>query len=69
LARTEAERRAARDPRPSISALYPDRTAYLARARAAAEALVTRRMLLAEDVERAVAGAEAQWDWIWKRKP
>jgi hypothetical protein len=31
--------------------------------------LVARRMLLAEDVERAVANAEAQWDWIWKQDP
>jgi hypothetical protein len=69
LARTEAERRAASDPRPSLAALYADRTVYLARARRAAEALVARRMLLAEDVERAVANAEAQWDWIWKQNP
>lgn len=64
LPRTEAERRAARDPRPSIASLYRDRGDYLARARRAATALVARRMLRSEDVDRAVARAGAHWDWI-----
>jgi hypothetical protein len=64
LPRTEAERRTARDPRPSIASRYPSREAYLARARKAAESLVERRMLLRRDVERAVARAAATWDWV-----
>lgn len=67
LPRTEAERTAANDPRPSIASRYPNRTAYLAAARRAAEGLVTRRMLLQDDVERAVARAGAQWDWTMAR--
>lgn len=64
LPRDEGERRRAGDPRPSIAALYPDRAAYLARARLAAAALVAARMLLPGDVERTIARAEAHWDWI-----
>ncbi len=64
LPRTEADREAARDPRPSLASLYRNREAYLARAREAAGELVKRRMLLPADVERAVARAAAQWDWI-----
>lgn len=67
LPRTEAERAAAKDPRPSIAGKYRDRAAYLAQARKAAEELVKRRMLLADDVERAVARAAAVWDWIAAR--
>ncbi len=64
LPRTEAERRATGDPRPTLAALYPSRAAYLDRARRVARDLVARRMLLDEDVDRAVAGAAAQWDWL-----
>ncbi len=67
LPRTEAERAAANDPRPSIASRYPNRTAYLTAARRAAEGLVKRRMLLRDDVERAVARAGAQWDWTMAR--
>ncbi len=67
LPRTDAERAAANDPRPSIASRYPNRPAYLAEARRAAERLVKRRMLLREDVERAVARAAAQWDWTMAR--
>jgi hypothetical protein len=64
LPRTEADRAAAHDPRPSLAALYPSREAFLARARQAAHALVAKRMLRAEDLERAVARAVEQWDWL-----
>ena len=63
LPRTEAERAAAHDPRPSVASLYRNREDYLARARRAANELVKRRMLLPGDAERAVARAAAQWDW------
>ncbi len=62
--RSVADRAAAQDPRPAIATAYPDRAGYLARVRRAAEGLVGRRMLLADDVERAVGRAAATWDWI-----
>ena len=64
LPRTDAERRAAGDPRPSLASLYPNRAAYLDRARRMAAKLVGERMLLAEDVNRALERAAAEWDWI-----
>ncbi|MGE0555044.1 MAG: alpha/beta hydrolase domain-containing protein [Gemmatimonadales bacterium] len=67
LPRTEAERKAARDPRPSIASLYPSREAFLARARSVAERLVRERVLLADDVDRVVGRAAAQWDWVMTR--
>lgn len=67
LPRTEAERRAARDPRPAIATLYVGREEYLARARAAARSLVASRFLLPDDVERVVGRAAAHWDWIHGR--
>ena len=60
----EAERRTAGDPRPSLEALYGDKPRYLAAARAAAEALAGRRLLLDEDVARVLANAARQWDWV-----
>lgn len=64
LARTEAERLASGDPRPSLEALYPDREAYLDRLRMAAGALTEAGFLLPEDVGAAVARGEAAWAWI-----
>jgi hypothetical protein len=55
------ERAAAGDPRRSILERYPDSTAYAAAIRRAAERLVEQRLMLAEDVERAVAAAQG-WD-------
>jgi hypothetical protein len=55
------ERSATGDPRRSILERYPDSTAYAAAIRAAAERLVEQRLMLAEDVERAVATARG-WD-------
>jgi hypothetical protein len=62
FARTKEERIASGDPRPSVSERYRDRDDYLARVRAAAEALVGQRYLLAEDVELAVALAAERYD-------
>jgi hypothetical protein len=61
LADSPAERTATGDPRPSILERYPDSEAYVAAIRAAAERLVAERLMLAEDVERAVAAARG-WD-------
>ena len=60
--RTRAEREARGDPRRSIDERYASRDDYLAQVRAAAEALVSQRHMLAEDVERVVAVASAKWD-------
>jgi alpha/beta hydrolase family protein len=59
---TRAERERAGDPRPSIAERYPSRTEYLAKVRAAAEALVTARWVLAEDVDAIVERAGGQWN-------
>jgi hypothetical protein len=50
LPRTEAERKAAGDSRPSIEALYGDRTRFLQRVDAGLSSLVAQRFLLPEDV-------------------
>jgi hypothetical protein len=67
FALTKAEREARNDPRPSISERYRSREDYLAKLRAAAEALVTQRYLLAEDVENVVGRGAAQWQFVTSR--
>jgi hypothetical protein len=62
FARTRAEREASDDPRPSLEERYPSRDAYLAQVRAAAEALVEQRYVLAEDVDVLVDEAGERWD-------
>lgn len=52
FARTEAERIAAGDPRPSLALRYPTRDAYMAAVRAAVERQLAAGLLLPEDVER-----------------
>ena len=64
LPRTEAEREARHDPRPSIASLYPDRAAYLARVRQASNDLAIDGFLLPEDLDGVMARAAALWDWI-----
>jgi alpha/beta hydrolase family protein len=49
FARTEAERVAAGDPRPSIEARYPSFAMYLSAVRRAIDALVKDRLMLCED--------------------
>ena len=56
FARTEAERQAAGDPRPSLAARYADRTAYEAKVRAAAADVVGKGFLLPDDVDAAGRG-------------
>ena len=62
FARTADERARTGDPRPSIAERYATRESYLARVRAAAEALVEARHMLAEDVEPVVTRAGRQYD-------
>ncbi len=64
FAATAAERTARGDPRPSIAERYPSRADFLARYRAATEALVRRGYLLAEDTDRIVAQGAARWDHL-----
>ena len=57
FARTNAEREARRDPRPSIEERYKGRDDYLQRIRTAADALVKERFILEQDVEDVVQRA------------
>ena len=59
FAPTEAARRAAGDPRPSLEALYPTETAYVNSVRTAAEELIASRLLLPEDGQAALEAARA----------
>jgi hypothetical protein len=61
--RDEAERKASRDPRPSIAERYPSREHYLGLVAQAAMRLVEERYLLAEDVPRILEGAERHWEY------
>lgn len=69
FARTEAERAAARDPRPSLAIRYPTRDAYEAKVRAAAARQVAAGFLLPEDVDRAVSENLALYDRLQKHEP
>ncbi|MCX6023249.1 MAG: alpha/beta hydrolase domain-containing protein [Chloroflexi bacterium] len=64
FARTAAERAASGDPRPSVEERYASRAEYLEKVRAAAEAMVAERLLLAEDIERQVARSALRWDLL-----
>jgi hypothetical protein len=58
FARNRAEREASGDPRLSVAERYPSRAAYVAKVKAAADALVSERFLLAADAARYVREAE-----------
>jgi hypothetical protein len=59
FARTRAERERTGDPRLSLEERYGTRDAYVTKVKAAADALVAARLLLAEDAARYVAAAAA----------
>lgn len=69
FARTEAERLAAGDPRPSLAERYASREDFAAAVRAAAENLIRARLLLPEDLERTMAGNLGLYDRILQRDP
>lgn len=69
FARTEAERLAAGDPRPSLAERYPTRDDFAAAVRAAAENLIRARLLLPEDMERTMVGNLGLYDRILQRDP
>jgi hypothetical protein len=64
LARTDAERRARSDGRPSIAALYPSREHFLRQVDAATASLVAQRFLRDEDRTAARGRMAETWDWI-----
>jgi hypothetical protein len=55
--RSQREREAADDPRPSLQERYGSRDAYVAQVKAAAAALVAERLLLPADAEALVKSA------------
>ncbi len=61
--KTEAEREAAGDPRPSIEARFDSREAYLESVRDDANEMVAERYLLEEDVEREEDMAAVRYDY------
>ena len=67
LPRTEAERAASGDPRPSIESHYPTKGDYMAAVGRSAAELMQRRLLLPEDLGVVITRAEAHWDWIHAR--
>jgi hypothetical protein len=58
FARTKAERLAANDPRPSVEERYGTRAGYVAKVRAAVQALVRDRFLLQADGDAFIRAAE-----------
>ena len=58
FAPTEAARKEANDPRPSIAERYADDDAYVAAVRREAARQVAERLLLPEDAERSIAAAK-----------
>lgn len=62
LPATAAAAAASGDPRTPIAARYAGREDFLARVRAATEALIARRLLLAEDLAAVLDRAAAQWE-------
>ncbi len=66
FAATREERLKTGDPRPSLEERYPSRESYVEAIRSAAQDLVTRRHLLADDAARLIE--EARRDG-WSRRP
>lgn len=67
--RTEAERQAGGDPRPSLEARYASRADYETKVRAAAAKVVEQGFLLSEDVDALVAEAGGLYDRIMAHDP
>jgi hypothetical protein len=67
--RTDAEKQASGDPRPSLQARYANRAAYEAKVRSAAAAVVALGFLLPEDVDVLVDEAGGLYDRIKAHDP
>jgi hypothetical protein len=63
LTKTRVERQARSDPRPSVQERYAGKEDYLAKIRAAAEALIRDRYLLREDLPTVLDRANRHWDY------
>jgi hypothetical protein len=59
-----SERKTSGDARQSIAERYSDRDDYLRKVRVAAQALVSRRLLRAEDVDAILAENAVRWDYL-----
>ena len=68
LFRTEVERRAAADQRPSVERLYPTQAAYQRAVARAVRTLIRGRFLLPEDSALVSARADSVWAWIESRQ-
>jgi hypothetical protein len=66
FARTEEQRRAAKDPRPSLASRYPDKATFLGKIDAASNALVQDGLLLQQDAPKLHDRAAQQWDYMTK---
>ena len=64
LPRSAADRKRTNDPRPSIEERYHDKDQYLGLVSKAAQALVERGFLLADDVAAVLRSADRHWDYI-----
>jgi hypothetical protein len=69
FARSEAERAAAGDPRPSLAARYQGRADYEAKVRAAANRVIEQGFLMSDEVDALVAEAGALYDRILRHDP
>ncbi len=69
FARTEAERAASGDPRPSLEARYPTRDDFVAAVRAAAQRQIAAGLLLPEDMDRTMSGNTGLYDRIMQHDP
>jgi len=69
FARTEAERRAAGDPRPSLEARYKDRADYETKVRTSAAKVVARGFLRAEEIDDLVRQAGDFYDRVMAHDP
>ena len=67
--RTELERQALGDPRPSLKTRYANRPAYERKVRAAAADVVGKGFLLPEDVDALVSEAGGLYDRVMARDP
>jgi len=69
FARTEAERLAAGDPRPSLAERYPTRDDFVAAVDKAARRQIAAGLLLEEDLARTMSGNLGLYDRIMARDP
>jgi hypothetical protein len=69
FARTKAERKAARDPRPSLEERYPTKADYLRKVEAAADRQIAAGFLLPEDRARAISEVSGLYDRILAHEP